>query len=68
MRKKTMIRTFKQYLKEEKEKYYTLDLYSDMSKEEVVYYMSQLLPLTLKMLKNSDVTITVEPILDSEEE
>jgi hypothetical protein len=64
---KTTIKTFKRFIKEEKEKWYSLDLYTDMSKEDVVYYMNQLLPLTMKMLKNSDVTISVEPILDSDE-
>ena len=66
--KKTTIKTFKRFIKEEKEKWYSLDLYTDMNKEEVIYYMNQLLPLTLKMLENSDVVISVEPILDSKEE
>ena len=65
---KTTIKTFKRFIKEEKEKWYSLDLYSDMNKEEVIYYMNQLLPLTLKMLENSDVVISVEPILDSKEQ
>jgi hypothetical protein len=66
--KKSTIKTFKRFIKEEKEKYYTLDLYQDMTNEEVVYYSNQLLQLTLKMLKNTDVVVTVEPVLDSEEE
>ena len=66
--KKTTIKTFKRFIKEEKEKWYSLDLYSDMSKEDVIYHMNELVPLTLKMLKNSDVVISVEPILDSEEQ
>jgi hypothetical protein len=66
--KKSTIKTFKRFIKEEKEKYYTLDLYQDMTKEEVVYYSNQLLQLTLKMLKNTNVVVTVEPVLDSEEE
>jgi hypothetical protein len=66
--KKTTIKTFKRFIKEENEKWYSLDLFSDMSKEDVVFYMNQLLPLTLKMLKNSNVVISVEPVLDSEEE
>jgi len=65
--KKTTIKTFKRFIKEEKEKYYTLDLYQDMTREDIVYYMNEILPLTIKMLKNSDVLITVEPILDSEQ-
>lgn len=66
--KNSTIKTFKRFIKEEKEKYYTLDLYQDMTKEEVTYYSNQLFQLTLKMLKNSDVIVTVEPVLDSEEE
>jgi hypothetical protein len=66
--KKTTIKTFKRFMKEEKEKYYTLDLFPDMTKEDVVYLFNELLPLTLKMLKNSQVLITVEPVLDSEEQ
>jgi len=66
--KKTTIKTFKRFIKEENEKWYSLDLYSDMTKEDVVFYMNQLLPLTLMMLKNSNVVISVEPVLDSKEE
>lgn len=55
-------------MKEEKEKYYTLDLFPDMTNEDVVYLFNELLPLTLKMLKSSQVLITVEPVLDSEEQ
>ena len=66
--KKTNIKTFKRFIKEENEKWYSLNLYSDMSKEDVVYYMNELVPLTLKMLKNTNVVIYVEPVLDSEEQ
>jgi hypothetical protein len=66
--KKSTIKTFKRFIKEEKEKWYSLDLYSDMSNEDVIYYMNELVPLTLKMLKNSDVVISVQPVLDSEEQ
>ena len=62
------IKSFRRFMKEEKEKYYTLDLYQDMTKEEVTYYSNQLFQLTLKMLKDSDVVVTVEPVLDGEEE
>ena len=51
--KKTTIKTFKRFIKEENEKWYSLDLYSDMNKEDVIYYMNELIPLTLKMLKNT---------------
>jgi len=65
--KKSTIKTFRRFIKEDKEKWYSLDLNTDMNEQDVVYYMNQLLPLTMKMLKNSDVTISVEPILDSDE-
>jgi hypothetical protein len=66
--KKSSIKTFKRFMKEEKEKYYTLELFPDMTKEDVIYRFNELLPLTLKMLKNGQVLITVEPVLDGEEE
>lgn len=53
---------------EQKEKFYTCDLFPNSSKEDVVYLFNELLPLTLKMLKNGQVLITVEPVLDGEEE
>ena len=65
---KFTIKTFKRYLKEDREKYYTLQLIPDMSKQDVVYLFNELQLLTLKMLKNGEVLITVEPILDSEEQ
>jgi hypothetical protein len=64
----TKIKTFKRFMKEEREKYYTVDLQPNMSKEDVIYLFNELIPLTLKMLKNGQVLITVEPKLDGEEE
>ena len=66
--KTTKIKTFKRFMKEEKEKYYTVDLQPNMTKDDVVYLFNELLPLTYKMLKNGPVLITVEPILDDDEE
>ena len=66
--KSPQIKSFRRFMKEEKEKYYTFDLYQDMTKEEVTYYSNQLFQLTLKMLKDSDVVVTVEPVLDGKEE
>ena len=68
MKKYSKIKTFKRFMKEEREQYYTCDLFPDMTKEDVVYLFNELLPLTLKMLKNGQVLITVEPVLDGEEE
>lgn len=66
--KTPQIKSFRRFMKEEREKYYTLDLVPDMTKEDVVYLFNELLPLTLKMLKNGQVLITVEPVLESEQE
>jgi len=66
--KSPQIKSFRRFMKEEKEKFYTCDLFPDMTKEDVIYLFNELLPLTLKMLKNGQVLITVEPVLDSEEE
>jgi len=68
MKNLSKIKTFKRYLKEDKERYYTCDLFPNMEKEDVIYLFNELLPLTLKMLKNGQVLITVEPVLDGEEE
>ena len=62
------IKSFHRFMTEEKEKFYTCDLFPDMTKEDVVYLFNELLPITLKILKNSKVLITVEPVLDSEEQ
>jgi len=62
------IKSFNRFMKEEKEKFYTCDLYPNMTREDVIYLFNELLPLTLKMLKNGQVLITVEPVLDGEEE
>ena len=62
------IKSFHRFMTEEKEKFYTCDLFPNMSKEDVIYLFNELLPLTLKMLKNGQVLITVEPVLDGEEE
>lgn len=66
--KKTSIKSFRRFMKEENERYYTLQLVPDMEMEDVVYLFNELLPLTYKMLKNGEVLITVEPVLDGDEE
>jgi hypothetical protein len=68
MTKKPQIKTFKRYLKEERETYYTLDLIPEMTKEDVLYLFNELLPLTLKMLKEGKVLITVEPVFEGKEQ
>ena len=65
---KTSIKTFKRYLKEERNKWYSLDLTSDMTKDDVIVRMNELLPYTFKLLRQGDVVIKVEPVPEMEEE
>lgn len=61
------LKTFKRYLKEQSEIFYTLDFDSDMTKSEVNYLVLQTVPLVMKMLKNGDVRFVIEPLLDEVE-
>lgn len=65
---KSSIKTFKRYLKEERNKWYSLDLTSDMTKDDVIVRMNELLPYTFKLLKQGDVVIKVEPVPEMEEQ
>lgn len=65
---KSTIKTFKRYLKEERNKWYSLDLTSNMTKDDVIVRMNELLPYTFKLLKQGDVVIKVEPVPEMEEE
>ena len=65
---KLTIKTFKRFMKEQKDTYYTCDLFPDMTKDDVIICFNELLPLTLKMIKQSQVLITVEPVFDSKEQ
>lgn len=58
-----MIKPFRSYLKEQQSKndYYTLDLPQGTTSDGVLQSMYKLIPVTLGLLQNSDVTITVEP-------
>jgi hypothetical protein len=66
-----MIMRFKTFLKEQenKDRYYTtLNLYDDMDKETIVYYMNQLLPVIYKMLKSTpELVITVDEVVKDDE-
>ena len=62
------IKSFRRFMKEEREKYYTCDLQPNMSKEDVIYLFNELLKLGLKMVKNGPVLVTIEPILEDEEQ
>ncbi|MDH6302634.1 hypothetical protein M2128_001572 [Polynucleobacter sphagniphilus] len=65
--KKLPIKTFKRFMKEDRETYYTLDLLPSMSKEDVFYLFNELYPLALKMLKDGSVQITCEPVIEGEQ-
>ena len=66
--KKPQIKSFRRFMKEEKEMYYTLDLPQDLNKEEVTFLMNQLLSLIFKMRKNTDVRVVAEPVLETDED
>jgi hypothetical protein len=58
------LKTFRRYMKEETETYYTLDFGSGMTKADVNYLVLQTVPLVMKMLKNGDARFVIEPVLD----
>ena len=62
------IKSFKRYLKENQDRYYTMDLSSDMTVDDVQVSMGKLLPLVMRMLKTDSVHITIEPSIESEED
>jgi len=66
--KSPQIKSFRRFMKESREQYYTLDLLPSMTKEDIVYLFNELLPLTLKMSKEGRVLITVEPVFEGEEQ
>ena len=66
--KSRQIKSFRRFMKESREQYYTLDLLPSMTKEDIVYLFNELLPLTLKMTKEGKVLITVEPVFEGEEQ
>jgi hypothetical protein len=58
------LKTFRRYMKEETETYYTLDFESGMTKADVNYLVLQTVPLVMKMLKNGDARYVIEPVLE----
>jgi hypothetical protein len=62
------LKTFKRYLKEQSETFYTLDFDTNMTKSDVNYLVLQTVPLVMKMLKNGEVRFVIEPLLDEVEE
>ena len=62
------LKTFKRYLKEQSETFYTLDFDTKMTKSDVNYLVLQTVPLVMKLLKNGDVRFVIEPLLDEVEE
>lgn len=64
----TYIKSFKRYLKENQDRYYTMELSSAMTVDDVQVSMGKLLPLVMRMLKTDSVHITIEPIVDGEED
>ena len=61
------LKTFRRFMKEDSETYYTLDFESGMTKADVNYAVMQTVPLLMKMLKNGDARFVIEPVLDENE-
>ena len=66
-KQKIKVKSFKRWLKEERNTSYALDLIQGMSNEEVAFSIADLTPYAVKMLKKGDVTITLEPVFEEEE-
>ena len=62
-----VLKTFRRFMKEDSETYYTLDFESGMTKADVNYLVLQTVPLLMKMLKNGDARFVIEPVLDESE-
>jgi len=62
------LKTFKRYLKEQSETFYTLDFDTNMTKSDINYLVLQTVPLVMKMLKNGDVRFVIEPLLGEVDE
>lgn len=58
------LKTFRRFMKEDSETYYTLDFESGMTKADVNYLVLQTIPYVMKMLKNGDARFVIEPVLD----
>lgn len=58
------LKTFRRFMKEDSETYYTLDFDSGMTKADVNFLVLQTVPLLMKMLKNGDARFVIEPVLD----
>ena len=61
------LKTFRRFMKEDSETYYTLDFESGMTKADVNYLVLQTIPYVMKMLKNGDARFVIEPVLDEVE-
>ena len=61
------VKPFKKWLNEARNKYYTLDLTQDMSDEDIAYAISDLTSYAVKMCKEGNVLITLEPVFENEE-
>ena len=61
------LKTFRRFMKEDSETYYTLDFETGMTKADVNYLVLQTVPYVMKMLKNGDARFVIEPVFDEVE-
>jgi hypothetical protein len=64
---KSNIKTFKRFVTESNDKWYSLDLTTDMTKEQVAISIAELTPYAIKILRESDAVIKLEPVFSDDE-
>ena len=64
---KSTIKTFKRFVTESNDKWFSLDLTSDMTKEQVALSIAELTPYAIKILRESDAVIKLEPVFADDE-
>jgi len=65
--RKSNIKTFKRFVTESNDKWYSLDLTTDMTNEQVALSIAELTPYAIKILRESDAVIKLEPVFSDDE-
>ena len=67
IKRTSSIKTFKRFVTESNDKWYSLDLTTDMTKEQVAISIAELTPYAIKILRESDAVIKLEPVFSDDE-
>jgi hypothetical protein len=65
--RKSNIKTFKRFVTESNDKWYSLDLTTDMTNEQVALSIAELTPYAIKILRENDAVIKLEPVFADDE-